>query len=299
MPPPTGKGSISGSGRLSLIRNGESSLRLGLKGFRLFDTALGHAVASGSLDVDRAANGKVRLGGALTIDHAQISTKPPAPSGVVPMDVVEIHRPSDVGVAPPTPPEREPPVALDITLKAPGGISIKGKGLNLEMSLDARVSGPSDAPVLTGVARVVRGDYDFAGQRFKLDDRSAIYLGTTPETIRLDLTATRDDPTLTAVISIKGTAAAPLLTLSSTPPLPQDEVLSQVLFGASASQLNGFQAAQLASAVAGPGRGAAVLMSSAACATSPISTDWRSIRILSAASRSPAANTSATRSISN
>jgi len=245
------RGSISGSGRLSLVRNGESSLRVSLKSFRLFDTALGQAVASGTVDVARAADGKVRLGGALTIDRAQISPKAATPSGVVPMDVVEIHRPSDTGAALPTPPEHEPPVALDIALKAPGGIFIKGRGLNLEMSLDARVSGTSDAPFLTGVARVVRGDYDFAGKRFVLDDRSAVYLGTTPETIRLDLTATRDDPTLTAVISIKGTAAAPLLTLSSTPALPQDEVLSQVLFGASAAQLSPFQAAQLASAVAG------------------------------------------------
>jgi translocation and assembly module TamB len=246
-----GRGSMSGSGRLSLVRNGESSLRLGLKGFRLFDTALGQAVASGNVDVNRAADGKVRLGGALTIDRAQISPKAATPSGVVPMDVVEIHRPSDIDVVLPTAPEHEPPIALEIALKAPGGIYIKGRGLNLEMSLNANVSGASDAPVLTGVARVVRGDYDFAGKRFVLDDRSAVYLGTTPETIRLDLTATRDDPTLTAVISIKGTAAAPLLTLSSTPALPQDEVLSQVLFGASAAQLSPFQAAQLASAVAG------------------------------------------------
>ena len=246
-----GKGSMSGSGRLSLVRNGESSLRLGLKGFRLFDTALGQAVASGNLDVNRAADGKVKLAGALTIDRAQISPKAATPSGVVPMDVVEIHRPSDIGATLPTPPQHEPPVALEIALKAPGGIYIKGRGLNLEMSLDAHVSGTSDAPTLTGVARVVRGDYDFAGKRFVLDDRSAVYLGSTPETIRLDLTATREDPTLTAVISIKGTAAAPLLTLSSTPALPQDEVLSQVLFGASAAQLSAFQAAQLASAVAG------------------------------------------------
>jgi translocation and assembly module TamB len=245
------KGSISGSGRLSLVRNGDSSLRLGFKGFKLFDTALGQATASGDVDVDRAGDGKVRLGGALVIDRAQISANPPTPSGVVPMEVVEIHRPTDGGAPPSKAAEKGPPVAMDITLKAPGGIFIRGRGLNLEMSLDAKVGGTSEAPVLTGVARVVRGDYDFAAKRFQLDDRSAVFLGSTPETIRLDLTATRDDPTLTAVINIKGTAAAPLLTLSSTPTLPQDEVLSQVLFGASASQLSGFQAAQLASAIAG------------------------------------------------
>ena len=245
------KGAVTGSGRLSLVRDGASGFKIGLRGFRLIDSALGQATASGTVNVDRAADGKVRLGGALTIDHAQISPTPPIPSGVVPMDVIEIHRAADAGVLAKPPPAREPPVALDLTLGAPGGIFIKGRGLNLEMSLDARVSGSTTAPSLTGAARVVRGDYDFAGQRFQVDDTGTVRLGSTPETIRLDLTATRDNPSLTAVIKIGGTAAAPTLTLSSTPALPQDEVLSQVLFGASASQLSGLQAAQLASAVAG------------------------------------------------
>ena len=98
---------------------------------------------------------------------------------------------------------------------------------------------------------MVRGDYDFAGQRFQLDDRGVIYLGSTAETIRLNLTATRDDPTLTAVIKVTGTAARPVITLSSSPALPQDEILSQVLFGTSAAQLSPLEAAQLASTLAG------------------------------------------------
>jgi translocation and assembly module TamB len=96
----------------------------------------------------------------------------------------------------------------------------------------------------------VSGDYDFAGKRFQVDDGSVVHLASTAEAIRLDLTATREDPSLTAVIKIAGTAAAPTLTLSSTPALPKDEVLAQVLFGASAAQLSGVEAAQLASAVA-------------------------------------------------
>jgi translocation and assembly module TamB len=77
-----------------------------------------------------------------------------------------------------------------------------------------------------------------------------VYLAANPELIRLDLTATRDDPTLTATVNIKGTAAKPEITLTSSPALPNDEVLSQVLFGASASQLSPLEAAQLASALA-------------------------------------------------
>ena len=53
------------------------------------------------------------------------------------------------------------------------------------------------------------------------------------------------------MIKITGTAAKPRIELSSTPVLPADEILSQVLFGASAARLSGLEAAQLASALSG------------------------------------------------
>lgn len=252
------RGSLIGSGRLSLVRGGVSSFHIDLKGFRLFDTRLGQAWATGPITVERAADGRVRLAGALNIDQARFSPTPPVPSGVIPMEVTEINRPlSASGAAPSAPLSlrsgadlRPPPATLDIALRASGGLFIKGRGLNLEMSLDSRVTGTTTSPTLSGSARVVRGDYEFAGQRFQIDDRGVVYLGSTPETIHLDLSASRENPALTAQIQIKGTAAKPLLTLTSNPVLPNDEILSQVLFGASAAQLSGLQAAQLASAVA-------------------------------------------------
>jgi translocation and assembly module TamB len=248
------KGRISGSGRASLVRDGVSSFRADLANFRLIDTDLARATASGPLTIERAADGKIRLVGALTLDEAQVSPNPPQANGVVPMDVVEINRPDQLDDQPGAMAhvtQREAPIGLDVAIRAPGRVYLKGRGLNLELSFNSHVGGTIAQPVLTGTARVVRGDYNFAGQRFQLDDRGVIYLGSSPETIRLDLTATREDPSLTAIIRISGTAAKPVIALSSTPSLPQDEILSQVLFGASASQLSGIEAAQLASAVAG------------------------------------------------
>ncbi len=242
-------GQAMGSGRISLFREGVSSFRLNLKSFRMIDNNLGSATASGQATIDRAADGKIRLAGTLGIDRADIAANPPIPSGVVPMDVIEINQPVDLTAAINGPPSREAPVALDVALKANRGVFVKGRGLDVELSLDAHVTGTTNSPVLSGVARVVRGDYDFAGKRFQFDNRGVIYLGSTAQAIRLDLTATRDDPSLTAVIRITGTAAKPKIALTSTPVLPTDEVLSQVLFGSSASQLSAGQAAQLASAL--------------------------------------------------
>ncbi len=245
-------GQMTGSGRVSLARDGVSSFRLQLRNFRLIDNETAKAEASGEATINRAADGRVRLAGALTIDHALISPNPPVPNGVVPMDVVEVGRASDrsspVGGASVGAPS---PVALDVAFRAQRGLFVKGRGLNVELSLDAHVNGTTADPVLSGTARIVRGDYDFAGKRFEFDDRGLVRLGSTADTIRLDLTATREDPSLTAVIKISGTAAKPKITLTSSPALPTDEVLSQVLFGASAARLSGLEAAQLASALSG------------------------------------------------
>jgi translocation and assembly module TamB len=244
-------GTASGSGRISLARDGVSGFRLDLHRFRLIDNEQATALASGQATVARTADGQVKLAGALTIDRADIAPRLPGGTGVVGMPVIEKNRPPELiaASAAQAPRSVDAGWALDVSLKAPGRIYLKGHGLNVELSLDAHVGGSTAAPLLSGTARVIRGDYDFAGKRFEFDSSGVVYLSTQPRDIRLDLSATRDDPTLTAVVKIRGTAAKPEITFTSTPSLPPDEVLSQVLFGASASQLSPVEAAQLASAL--------------------------------------------------
>lgn len=242
-------GSISGQGRISLARDGIGNFKLGMKSFRLIDNDLASAVATGQASVNRSADGKIKLTGAVTIDRADVSAQSKTPVGVVAMDVIERNRPQDLDQGL----QRRPDTGgmiLDLDLKAPRRVFVRGRGLDVELSLDAHVGGTSLAPQLSGVARMVRGEYDFAGKRFEFDDDGVVYLSSQLDRIRLDLSATRQDTTLTAVVKIQGTAAKPEITLTSKPELPSDEVLSQVLFGASAAQLSPIEAAQLASALA-------------------------------------------------
>ena len=243
-------GALSGSGRVNLSPDGASSLTLNAKNFQLLDNDAAKAVASGAVTVTRGADGKAALAGKLTIDRADISAESArAPPGVVSMDVVEVNRPGGPKASQMTSLAQAPAVGLDIQLAAPGHIFVKGFGLNAEMSLAAHVSGTIAAPVLTGTAHVVRGDYDLAGKRFEIDDAGVVYLATDLDNIRLDLSAKLDEPSITAIIQIQGTASKPKVTLTSTPTLPSDEILSEVLFGSSAAQLSPVQAAQLAAAV--------------------------------------------------
>ena len=244
-------GSVTGNGRLGLTQGSGSSFQLLLNRFRIIDNDIAEAKASGPLTVTRGTDGNITLSGRMDIDEARIEANPPGSTGIVRMDVVEINKPGgDIPEADQNQ-QRGLQFGLDIALQSPGGdVRVVGRGLNVEMNVDARVTGTISRPVLTGTARVVRGDYDFAGKRFVFDERGTVSLSTNPELIRLNLTATREDPALTATIRVTGTAARPEILLTSTPALPQDEILSQVLFGRSASQLSAFEAAQLASGVA-------------------------------------------------
>ena len=246
-------GSLSGSGNMSLTEGGGSDFKLALKHFRVVDTDTATAAMSGDITVTRDARGQARLAGALKVDRADIQPSAPTPTGVVAMDVVEINKPGEANPdlsAPQRPAAAAVPVVLDVAVRASRGIFVKGKGLNVELSLDAHVGGSAAAPTLGGEARVVLGSYDFAGKRFDFDTTSVVHLGATPQDIRLNLTAKRQDATLDAEVHVTGTAARPEIKLTSIPVLPQDEVLAQVLFGSSAAQLTGSQAAELASTLA-------------------------------------------------
>ncbi len=242
-------GSLAGQGRIDLAKGAASTFTLTLTRFRVVNNDLLNARASGALTVNRGGDGKVRLAGALKVDRAEIAAKTPTPSGVVRLDVIELHRPEG-----PTrsfvPRASGPAVALDISLDAPGQILVSGRGLSAELSLKAHVGGSSQAPELTGQAYLLRGAFTFAGKRFDFDPSGAIALSSHLADIRLDLRAVYDQPSLTATVKVTGTAGHPDITFASVPALPQDEILSQILFGSSASQLNGAQAAQLGAATA-------------------------------------------------
>ncbi|RZJ81476.1 MAG: hypothetical protein EON88_31015, partial [Brevundimonas sp.] len=244
-------GQVSGEGRIGLRQGSGSSFQLLLRRFRIIDNDIAEARASGPLTVIRGEDGNIRLAGQIDIDEARIEANPPGSNGIVRMDVVEINRPGgDVPEADQNR-SRGPQIGMDIAIRSSSNnVRVVGRGLNVEMGVNARVGGTISRPVLTGTARVVRGDYDFAGKRFVFDETGSVTLSTNPDQIRLNLSATREDPALTATIRVTGTAARPEIALTSTPALPQDEILSQVLFGRSASQLSAFEAAQLAAGVA-------------------------------------------------
>lgn len=149
--------------------------------------------------------------------------------------------------------------ALDIDVRAANRIFIRGRGLDAEITGGVRVGGTTGNLQTSGRFELVRGRLDILGKRLTLDRANVLLLGDfMPD---LDIVASSSGDNVTAMVLVTGRADAPEVTFVSNPPLPQDEVLAQLLFGQSLQSLSAFQALQLASAVATlAGRGGAGIM---------------------------------------
>ena len=117
--------------------------------------------------------------------------------------------------------------------------------MNSRWSTDLQIGGYADAPRFTGRADLVQGDYDFAGRVFRLDRGVIRFRGESPPDPLLDIHAEAAVEGIDASVIVQGTGLKPEITFASSPPLPQDELLSRVLFGTSITNLSAPEALQL------------------------------------------------------
>jgi translocation and assembly module TamB len=156
-------------------------------------------------------------------------------------------------------------IGLDVTVNAPREILVEGRGLDAEMGrgLDAEsgqvhLSGTTDAPLATGSFGLVRGNFSISGNKLSFTPDSNITFNGAGLKNKidptLDFTAQTTVQTTagitTVILKITGQADSPQFELTSIPPLGQDEIMAQLLFGTSVQQLSGLQVAQIGSTLA-------------------------------------------------
>ena len=142
------------------------------------------------------------------------------------------------------------PWQLAIRARARDGLRVSGLGLSSEWSADLQIGGQPENPAITGRADLIRGDYEFAGREFELERGVIRFGGEVPANPALDIEADATSTGLNASIRVTGNALKPEISFTSTPALPQDELLSRLLFGTSITNLSAPEALQLAAAVA-------------------------------------------------
>jgi len=243
-----GNGSLAGTGTFSF--SSERGIGMAIK------AQLDHAIVLDRDDIGATVSGPIAIesdgaGGLISGDFDVLSSRftlgrAAAVAEIPEMRLIEVNsRGEQIPSG-----RRAAPWRLAIKANAPNRLSVTGLGMQSEWSADLNIGGFVTAPALTGTATLIRGDYDFAGKRFALQEGRLRFDGSVPANPVLNVTATGDVANLNATIRISGTSARPQISFTSVPALPQDELLSRLLFGTSITNLSAPEALQLASAVA-------------------------------------------------
>ncbi|GLR66105.1 hypothetical protein GCM10010909_07830 [Acidocella aquatica] len=205
-------------------------------------------ILSGSVDaalsLTGALQGNMLLAGNVNIKKANINIAQSLPPSVADLPI------TNAGEPPPPPSTPPPDIGLDLRVTGRNQIFVRGNGIFAELGGDAHITGTLAAPIPEGGFELIRGYVSLTGKNLNFTKGSVSFNGAgfMPA---LDLEATSTSTSnVTATLIVGGTAAKPVITLSSTPPLPSDEILAQLLFGQSATSLSPFQTASLAAALA-------------------------------------------------
>ncbi|WP_293700591.1 MULTISPECIES: translocation/assembly module TamB domain-containing protein [unclassified Sphingopyxis] len=140
-------------------------------------------------------------------------------------------------------------IRLDIALKASDEIYVSGMGLESEWMADIVLRGTTLAPRVTGEIELVRGTLGFAGRSFELQEGRVTFPTGDAYDPAIRLLASDTIETVTVNVAVSGRASNPQIAFSSVPGLPQDEIVSRILFGDSITTLSPLQAVQLASSL--------------------------------------------------
>jgi translocation and assembly module TamB len=241
-------GRVSGRGAFDLASANGYAIDLGLRAqaAQLIDRDDIKAQVTGPIAIRSNGSGGT-ISGDVQLDSGSFRLGSATAATQIPrLPVREINRPEDELPEP----RRADPWKLDLHVAGNNRLTVTGLGLNSEWGADLRIAGTVTEPRISGRAELVRGSFDFAGRRFDLERGLISFLGEAPVNPALDIAAEGQVQGINAQIRVTGRGQRPEIAFTSTPALPQDELLSRLLFGTSITNLSAPEALQLAAAVA-------------------------------------------------
>ncbi|MBO80490.1 translocation/assembly module TamB domain-containing protein [Citromicrobium bathyomarinum] len=244
-------GTLSGSGVVDLANLGagrgpEIDLRAAAQNAQLVNARGLNATVTGPLRIVSNGSGGT-IAGRLLVQRASWRLGNGAETTEIPdIPTREVNFPRDRYV----PTASGAPWRFLIDARAPSRVDVDGLGLDSEWSADVRVRGTTEEMRIGGEANLIRGDYTFAGARFEVTRGRIEFDQSQAIDPRLDIEAETDSNGISVTVNIAGNAMEPEITFSSTPALPDEEILARLLFGGSITSLSATDALQLGAAVA-------------------------------------------------
>jgi len=251
------KGTIKAEFDGSLLGEGPDALTaaIALKRFRLMDSDLGIVEASSDLKLDaQLADGLAgSLTGNVTIDRGDLIIPGNPGPGFETIEVRHVGRPGDAETVEDKAmgaPFGED-FALDMVLSVPANFFVRGRGLETEWIGGLDITGSAAAPQIDGTIELKKGSANAGVTTLELTKGEIRLFTPKPGTAPVVLVRLESESSVegtTARMVVEGPVEDPEVSFSSTPELPQDEILARLIFGKPASELSAVEAAQLGSA---------------------------------------------------
>ncbi|MGR3635539.1 MAG: translocation/assembly module TamB domain-containing protein [Shimia sp.] len=140
------------------------------------------------------------------------------------------------------------PFGLGINVRTGERINVSGLGLNADFEGGLTIGGTTANIVPEGGLELIRGRMNFVGKTLELEEGRVALAGGFVPTVRIVAISEQSEATIRLIVD--GFLEDPDIELTSDPELPEDEVLSQLLFGRDIANISPIQAIQLARAVA-------------------------------------------------
>lgn len=258
-----GPGRLSASGTVGILQPG-MPMRISLSAHHI--QPITNDILTANLDTNMKVVGTLRkrldVTGEVKVNRASITLPNGFPPNVATLDVV---RPGQAP-QPAASAKSQLVIGLGIILDAPDAIFVQGRGLDAQLGGQLKVAGTSDDPRVSGGFRMIRGAFSLAGTNLNFTSGKVSFNGQglkgkiDPSLDFVAQSSVMYTAPTTVTLAVTGFADAPKISLSSSPPLPQDDLLGLLLFGKPASQLTAVQLAETGAALAslsgiGSGRG--------------------------------------------
>lgn len=247
-------GRVSASGSIDILGQGmPADLSINLDKAVYVDGNTVTATADARLTLRGPLLAGPTLAGTVDLSRTSITLSERRPTSLSQLDIQHRNAPKAVTqqlrtITPAAGRSSSSPVLLDLRISSPSQTFIRGRGIDAELGGTLTLTGSASAPNVSGGFELRRGRMQILTKRLDITRAEITFGGDLIPIIDLEATTTSGSSTVT--IKLYGFASDPAVTFSSSPTLPQDEILAQLIFGQSMSRLSALQIAQLADAAA-------------------------------------------------
>ena len=231
--------------RNALVANRPDMIAAVSSDIKIRGSTLGGFDVIGPVTIDRA---EINIGGTQVANYPTIAVTE-INGGNAAKPVESAPPPARSGKATPKPPQAGG-VRLALDINAPQAVFVRGRGLDAEVGGKFTVTGNPSAPAVLGNLSLRRGTFNLAGHQLNFTRGNVALMNANEIDPELDFVATTTVNSVVIEVDITGSSRAPKITLTSTPPLPQDEAMAMLLFGKPSSGLSPFEILSAAQALA-------------------------------------------------